>query len=200
MDPRAIELIQLQIDKQLGEHGEAELDARLRADPALVAYRESLRDVVLALRSAPTPEVPAGFRAEILRRAASLRRSKVRALPLRPYWRTGFALAASVLLAVVVVQIADQGPIGAQEQAFGTMAPAMPTVAVTAAGDGLQLEFDVPPGPPGRLVIDFAESGRQIVVPDVLPGRRTVHVFGESADFMASLEREGAQVPVARRP
>lgn len=199
MNVRGVELVQLQIDKRLDEHGEAELDARLQADPALVRYREELRDVVLALRSAPTPVVPAGFTEEVLRRAGLRRRPKVVPLPQRREWRVGFALAASVLLAVVVLRVVDQGPFDPKDQMVGALAPPFPTVAVEQLGDGLRLTFDVPPGPSGELIVEFPGSGQRIVLSNVTAGRTSMRVADETGEFTATLVRDGMQIPIARQ-
>ena len=194
MDARAVELINLDLDGRLDAAGRAELDTLLANDSAVRARHQQLRLVARALASAAAPDLPLDFRDSVLRQAQLRQRSNGPA-GLRRHWRGGLALAASVLAAVVVLRVAQQ-PV-ATDQVTGTLAPATPTVTAAPAADGLALTFDIPAGPPGDLVIEFA-GGRRIVVADVGPGRRTVQVTG-AGDFSATLVRAGVVTPVARR-
>lgn len=195
MDSRGIELINLELDGRLDESGREELARLLAVEPPLAEHRQQLRDLVLELRSAPAPELPADFRDEVLRRARLPQRN-IRHLRVRRVWRGGFALAASVLAVAVVLRFA--GPDPAPDQLSGTLAPAAPSVTAETAGDGLKLSFDLPAGPPGDLVIEFTD-GRRIVMPRVEAGRTTVQVAGGAGDFSAVLVRGEVSTPVEHR-
>ena len=201
MNPRALELINLELDDRLDDAGRAELDPLLAAEPALRAHREQLRAVERVLAAAPTPELPQDFRDTVLKRASLLQRNTGRPEPRRRRWRGVLALAASVLVAVIVLRMVDTDPI-APDQVSGTLAPAAgPTVSAKPAADGLRLSFDIPAGPPGELVIEFAHGGRRIVVPAVAPGRMTLQVAGNAgdlADFKATLQRDGVVTAVTQ--
>ncbi|HET7162921.1 MAG TPA: hypothetical protein VFI32_09670, partial [Rhodanobacteraceae bacterium] len=64
--PRHIELLHDELDGIIDEPGRMELAALLQHSPEAKAYREQLREVADALRSAPMPAVPAGLRQRIL--------------------------------------------------------------------------------------------------------------------------------------
>lgn len=195
MSSRGIELINLELDGRLDEAGREELARLLAAEPALAEHRQQLRDLVLELRSAPAPELPADFRDRVLDKARLPQRN-IRHLRTRRIWRAGFALAASVLAVAVVLRFA--GPAPAPDHLSGTLAPAAPSVSVEAVADGLKLTFDLPAGPAGDLVIDFTD-GRRIVMPRVEAGRTTVQVAGGAGDFSAVLVRGEVSTPVERR-
>lgn len=195
MDSRGVELINLELDGRLDEAGREELARLLAAEPTLAEHRQQLRELVLELRSAPAPELPADFRDEVLRHVRLPQRN-IRYLRTRRVWRGGFALAASVLAVAVVLRFAGPGP--APDHLSGTLAPAVPSVTATPVGDGLQLSFDLPAGPPGDLVIEFSD-GRRIVMPRVEAGRITVQVAGGAGDFSAVLVRGEVSTPVERR-
>lgn len=209
MDPRAVELINLELDGRLDAAGRAELDARLAAEPALRDRRAELRDLARVLAEAPAPDVPPDFGDGVLRRARLPRR----ATRPRRYWRGGLALAASALVAVIVLRVVEQQPPLAREQLTGTLAPATATVAVAARPGGLALAFDLPAA--GELVIDFAGAGplaaaadggpaprvegRRIVVRTAGAGRTTLVVTGDVGGFEARLVRNGTVTPVTVR-
>jgi ferric-dicitrate binding protein FerR (iron transport regulator) len=195
MDPRGIELINLELDGRLDEAGREELARLLAAEPALAEHRQQLRELVLELRSAPAPALPADFRDQVLAKARLPQRN-IRHLRARRAWRSGFALAASVLAVAVVLRFA--GPTSAPDHLSGTLAPAVPSVSAETVADGLKLTFDLPAGPPGDLVIDFTD-GRRIVMPRVQAGRTTVQVAGGAGDFSAVLVRGEVSTPVERR-
>lgn len=195
MNPRGIELINLELDGRLDEAGRDELARLMASDAALAEHRQQLRELVLELRSAPAPELPADFRNQVLDRARLPQRN-IRHLRTRRVWRGGFALAASVLAVAVVLRFAGPGP--APDHLSGTLAPAVPSVSTEAVADGLKLTFDLPAGPPGDLVIDFTD-GRRIVMPRVESGRTTVQVAGGAGDFSAVLVRNGVSTPIEHR-
>lgn len=201
MTPRALELIHLELDRRLDDAGRAELDRLLAAEPALRAHREQLRAVGRVLAAAPTPELPLDFRDTVLQRAGLLQRNTRRPAPRRRRWRGVLALAASVLAAVIVLRMVDTDPI-APDQVSGTLAPAAPpTVRAEPAADGLRLSFQIPAGPAGELVVEFAQGGRRIVVPDVAPGGITLQVAGNTAElteFKATLTRDGVATVVTQ--
>ena len=210
MDSRAVELLNLELDGRLDAAARAELDARLAAEPALQTHRAQLHAVAQTLAAAPAPDLPPGFAERVLLRAG---------LPARPrraprrYARAGLALAASVVVAVVVLRFVEQE--SAREHLAATLAPAGPTVAVTPRDDGLALAFELPAGP-GDLVVEFDGAGllsakadhggpariagRRIVVAGVGPGRTTLVVTGDVGDFKASLVRDGAVTGVTLQP
>lgn len=195
MNSRGIELINLELDNRLDEAGREELARLLAAEPGLVEHRQQLRELVLELRSAPTPELPADFLDQVLEKARLPQRN-IRHLRAHRVWRGGFALAASVLAVAVVLRFAGPGP--APDHLSGTLAPAVPSVSAETVADGVKLTFDLPAGPPGDLVIDFTD-GRRIVMPRVGAGRTTVQVAGGAGDFSAVLVRGEVSTPVERR-
>jgi len=211
MDPRVVELINLELDGQLDAAGRAELE-RLLADPAVRAHREQLRSVARQLARAPEPKLPIDFRNSVLRRAKFSRVARP-----RRHWRAGLALAASVLVAIVVLRVVEppQAPV---DQLSGTLAPPAPSVMATRAATGVTLSFEVPAGP-ADIVIDFAPAaaggglsvnteqamrlriqGRRIVIPGVGAGRTTLTVGGDVGDFKAVLVRNGDVTPFTVRP
>lgn len=195
MNARGIELINLELDGRLDEAGRDELARLLAAEPALAEHRQQLRDLVLELRSAPAPELPADFRDEVLRRARLPQRNS-RHLRARRVWRGGLALAASVLAVAVVLRFS--GPDPAPDHLSGTLAPAVPSVTAETVADGVRLTFELPAGPPGDLVIEFSD-GRRIVMPRVEAGRTTVQVPGGAGNFSAVLVRNGVSTPIEHR-
>jgi len=213
MDARAVELINLELDGRLDAAGRAELDTLLASDVAVRARHEQLRLVARALASAPAPDLPADFRESVLRHARLPQRST---RPMRRYWRGGLALAASVVAAMVVLNVVQQPvPTG---QLVGALAPAPPSVTPDALPNGLSLAFEIPDGPVD-IVIDFAGTaagdgaleattnrgirprieGRRIVVPGVAAGRTTVVVTGDVGGFAALVIRGGVVTPVTVR-
>lgn len=195
MNARGVELINLELDGRLDEAGRDELARLMAAEPALAEHRQQLRDLVLELRSAPAPELPADFRDQVMDKARLPQRN-IRHLRTRRIWRGGLSLAASVLAVAVVLRFAGPGP--APDHLSGTLAPATPSVTAETVADGLTLTFDLPAGPPGDLVIDFTD-GRRIVMPRVEAGRTTVQVAGGTGDFSAVLVRGEVSIPVERR-
>lgn len=212
MDARALELLNLELDGRLDDADRGELDALLVADPALQAHRAQLQRMARALAQAPAPDVPLDFADGVLRRARLPQ--PARRAPLRGRWRGGLALAASVLVAVVVLRVTDPQPATGPEQLSGALAPALPAVTAAPRAGGLALTFQVPAGP-ADIVIEFegagplsatAEAGpaprvegRRIVVGAVGAGRTTVVVTGEVGAFQADLVRNGAVTHVTVR-
>jgi hypothetical protein len=210
MDARVVELINLELDGRLDQAGRAELDAALANDPAARARREQLRAVARALADAPVPSLPPDFRDGVLRR---LPQRSNRAARERRYWRGGLALAASVAVAVVVLQVARHSPTGTPEQVAATLAPAVASVAVTRQAGALTLEFVLPPER-SDLIIDLpgtgavsaavtgapepAIDGRRIVIA-VSGGEVVVLVLGNVNEFNANLVRDGVVTPVTVR-
>jgi hypothetical protein len=199
MDPRALELVHFELDGRLDAAGRAELAALLAADATLRAHREDLGRLARTLAAAPAPELPAGFRDAVLRAVPSPAPRVVRARPPRRFWRAGLALAASVVVAVVMLRVVEQGPPGSPDQLVGTLAPVEPMVVAQPTATGQTLSFEVPAGPPGEIVIEFTGTGGRIVVRDVAPGRTTVQV-AETGAFVATLVREGVAAPIGQRP
>lgn len=218
MDPRTVELINLDIDGRLDSTGRAELEALLMADPAVRTHQAELRAVARVLASAPAAELPAGFRDSVLQRARLPQRNTVRRVLGYRQRRAVLALAASVALAVVVLQVLKQEPIGSSDQLTGTLARATPSVTATPVPDGLRLVFDLPAGAPANLIIDFGSGdqplsaktdaqfkprieGRRIVLTGAGAGRMTVLVNGNVApgDFVATVERDGVVTQVTHR-
>ena len=212
MDHRTLELINLELDGRLDDAARAELEAKL-ADPAVRAHRDQLHAVASTLAQAPAPELPLDFTDSVLRRAHLPQRS-IHAARHRRQWRTGLALAASVIVAVVVLRAVEQ-PLSPHDQLTGAMAPATPTVTVTPLPEGAALAFDLPAGP-ARIVIDFGAGapglsakadagvpprieGRRIVLPEVAAGRTTVAVTGDVGEFSATVDRDGVVTPVTLR-
>lgn len=213
MDSRAVELINLELDGRLDDAGRAELDALLASDSAVRARREQLRLVARALASTPAPELPLDFRDGVLRRAQLPQRSN----RTRRYWRGGLALAASVLVAVVVLGVVQLQPVP-PGQLTGAMAPSEPTVVATRGPQGLELTFYVPAGP-ADIVIDVVGvaggdgalaattlngtrpqiDGRRIVLPGVRAGQVTVILTGDVGGFTALLVRGNTVTPVTLR-
>jgi anti-sigma factor RsiW len=198
VDPRARELLNLELDDRLDAASRAELDALLAADDALRAHREQLHEVARALAAAPAPELPEGFRDSVLQQARWSQRSTGERTT-RRRWRQGLALAASVVVAVVLLRVVDE-PAGAPEHLAGTLAPAPASVAAERTAGGLRLTFDIPAGPAGEIVIQFAGGGERIVVPVAGAGRTIVQVAGNTGDFAATLVRDGVTTPIARQP
>lgn len=210
MDVRAIELINLELDGRLDAAGRVELEAILANDPVARARREQLRAVARALADAPVPSFPEGLRDEVLRR---LPQRSNRAQRVRRAWRTGLALAASVVAAVVVLRLVPQGTEPASDQVSATLAPATPTVVATRQEGALTLDFTLPPGK-ADLVIDVpgagglaasvfgapepAIDGRRIVIA-ASGGEVTVLVMGNANEFNAHLDRGGVVTPVTVR-
>ncbi|MGH8481965.1 MAG: anti-sigma factor family protein [Nevskiaceae bacterium] len=212
MDARGVELINLELDGRLDAAGRTELDAVLANDPAARARREQLRAVARALADAPVPSLPLDFADSVLRQLPQ-RSNRVR---IRRYWRTGLALAASIVAAMVVLNVVQQ-PVP-RGQVAGALAPDTPTVTVDALPAGLALHFDLPDGP-ADIVIDVVGTaagngnlaattdigirprveGRRIVVPGVAAGRTTVVVTGDVAGFAALVVRGGAVTAVTVR-
>lgn len=212
MNPRALELIHLELDNRLDAPGRLELDALLAADGDLRTHRDDLRAVGRALASAPAPELPAGFREAVLRRLQapatpdrgtgpnrSSRVAAKRRIEGR-HWRRGLALAASVIVAVVVLRVADQGVPAPQDQMAATLAPARPTVSAEPTSEGQRLSFRIPGGGPAQIVIEFASGGGRIVVPLEGPAQTTVQMTVKAGDFEATLVRGGAKTPIGQRP
>jgi hypothetical protein len=210
MDARVVELINLELDGRLDAAARAELDAALVNDPAARARREQLRAVARALADAPVPSLPEDFREAVLRR---LPQRSNRVARVRRAWRTGLALAASVVAAVVVLRLVPQGAEPAPDQLSATLAPAKATVAVTRQHGALTLDFMLPPEK-AELVIEVpgaggltatvfgapepAIDGRRIVIA-ASGGEVTVLVIGNANEFKASLVRGGAVTPVTVR-
>lgn len=210
MDTRALELLNLELDGQLDAAGRAELDKLLAADPALRAQQAQLRAVARWLAQSPAPELPADFHDSVMRHAQlPLRRQRP-----RRYWRAGLALAASVLVAVVVLRIVGDGSFGPVGQLAATLAPASASATAVARGGGLDLSFQLPAGP-ADLVLEFEPGhgdgiltvtadgrlrpridGRRIVIPSVPGGRVEFRVSGDVATFTAAFDRDGDVIPV----
>ena len=210
MDARTLDLINLELDGRLDAAGRAELEAALANDPAARARREQLRAVARALADAPAPALPLDFRDSVLRRVPQRINQRART---RRYWQGGLALAASVVLAVVVLRVVQHGPALTSEQLGATLAPATATVTAAPRPGGLSLNFALPSEPsdliieaPGRGALTaFSDGstapivdGRRIVVVAV-GGRFTVHVSGDIENFSANLVRGGVVTPVTVR-
>ena len=210
MDERALELINLELDGRLDEAGRAELETLLANDPAARARREQLRAVARALADAPAPTLPLDFRDAVLRRLPQ-RSNRVGRVPRR--WQAGLALAASVLVAIGALNLARHELGGPPEQVGGTMAPAGASVAATPREGGVELGFELPPGP-SEIVLEFEGEGGLAATadrapPPVIEGRRivvaatgghlTVQVAGNVNDFKASLVRDGVVTPITVR-
>lgn len=210
MDARVVELINLELDGRLDAAGRAELEAAVSNDPAARVRREQLRAVARALADAPVPSLPPGFREEVLRR---LPQRSNRAARTRRAWRGGLALAASVVAAVVVLQVVRHGPAGTPEQLGATLAPATATVTARPHPGGIELGFALPPGP-ADLIVDFPGTGPLAATADpglapVIEGRRivvaaaggrfTVRVAGDIKEFNAVLVRDGVVKSVTPR-
>lgn len=212
MDARALELLNLELDGRLDGADRGELDALLAADPALQAHRAQLQRMAHTLAQAPAPDVPPDFADGVLRCARLP--SRPRRAPRRGRWRGGLALAASVLVAVVVLRVAEQQPAPGPEHLSGALAPAQPTVIAAPRAGGLALTFQVPNGP-ADLVIEFEGAGplsataqtgpaprvegRRIVVGAVEAGPTTVVVTGDLGAFQANLVRNGAVTSITVR-
>lgn len=210
MDPRALELINLELDGRLDSADRGELDALLFADPALQAHRAQLQRMAGMLAQAPAPVLPPDFADGVLRRARLPRRADAP----RRIWRRGLALAASVLLAVVVLRVAEQQPPLATGQLAGALAPAADAVTMARRPEGVVLVFELA-APEGELVIDFPGTGpltaavdrgpaplvegRRIVVRAAGSGRTSVVVTGAVGTFEARLIRNGIVTPVTFR-
>ncbi|MGQ0587219.1 MAG: anti-sigma factor family protein [Gammaproteobacteria bacterium] len=210
MDVRVVELINLELDGRLDQGGRIELDKVLANDPAARTRREQLRAVARALADAPAPTLPLDFRDRVLR---LLPQRTHRARNVRRAWRGGLALAASLVVAIVVLRVVQHGPDLSPEQVGATLAPAMPTVTVTRQERFLTLDFVLPPQP-SELVIELpgtgavsasvfgapepAIYGRRIVVA-VAGGEVTVLVIGNVNEFKANLVRGGVVTPVTVR-
>ena len=210
MDPKAVELINLELDGRLDAAGRAELERHL-ADPAVRAHRDQLQALARTLARAPEAPLPLGFRESVLQR---IKASRV--APPRRHWRMGLALAASVLVAVVMLRVVGpaQAPV---DQLSGTLAPAAPSVTAARGANGVTLAFQVPVGP-ADIVIDFAPAtaggglsiaseqgmrlrmeGRRIVIQGVSAGHTTLTVGGDVGDFKATLVRNGDVTPFTVR-
>lgn len=210
MDERTFELINLEFDGRLDDVGRAELERLLANDPAARACRDELRAVARALVDAPVPSLPLDFRDSVLRR---LPQRSNRVARVRSAWRSGLALAASVVTAVAVLWVVQHGPAADSEHMGATLAPATATVVATPDGEGLALSFSLPAGP-ADLVIEFPgegaltaalESGqapqvegRRIVVA-AAGGQVTVRVAGNVNEFKANLIRGDVVTPVTVR-
>ena len=208
MDSHVVELINLELDGRLDDAGRAELEAALANDPAARTRREQLRAVARALADAPAPTLPLDFRDGVLRNLPQRRpASRTR------QWQVGLALAASVLVAVGVLNVALQELGGPPEQVSGTMAPATATVAVVRQPGALTLEFLLPlesaelvievpgTGPVSASVTGAAEpaiEGRRIVIAST-GGEVLVLVVGNVNEFKANLVRGGVVTPVTVR-
>lgn len=208
MDSHVVELINLELDGRLDDAGRAELEAALKDDPAARTRREQLRAVARALADAPAPTLPLDFRDGVLRRLPQRHRaSRAR------HWQVGLALAASVLVAVGVLNVTRNELGGPPEQVSGALAPATATVAVIRQQGALTLEFMLPPEH-SELVIDLpgtgplsasvtgapepAIEGRRIVIA-ASGGEVMVLVVGNVNEFNANLVRGGVVTPVAVR-
>jgi hypothetical protein len=209
MDPRTLELINLDLDGRLDEAAGGELAARLASDPAARAHHAQLRAVAQALAAAPAPELPGGFRDEILSRARWRQQAPARRWSgLR--WGAVYALAASVAFAGIAVQLLNTASSPPSELVAGTLARSEPTVAVRPDAHGLTLDFNLPAGTPADLIVELGapasgltatvaggpaprfENGR-IVVPGVTGSRLTLQIGGTiSANGLQSrLVRDG---------
>lgn len=210
MDERTFELINLEFDGRIDDAGRAELEVLLANDPAARACREELRAVARALVDAPVPSLPLDFRDSVLRR---LPQRSNRGIRIRSAWRSGLALAASVVTAVAVLWVVQHGPGPNPDQMGATLAPATAFVSAARGADGLALSFSLPTGP-ADLVIDLPGDGiltatvdsgaapriegRRIVVA-AAGGRLTVRVAGNVNEFKANLIRGDVVTPVTVR-
>lgn len=210
MDARTLDLINLELDGRLDAAGRAELEASLANDPAARARREQLRAVARALSDAPAPALPPDFRDSVLRHVPQRNNQRQRA---RKFWRGGLALAASVVAAVVVLRVVQDGPELGADQFGATLAPVTASMTMAPRDGGLSLKFALPPGP-ADLVIElsgdgplaaFGErgatpivEGRRIVVV-AAGGRFAVHVSGDIDAVTANLVRGEAVTPVTVR-
>ena len=134
-----------------------------------------------------------------------------RASNLRRVWRGGLAIAASVVAAVVVLQVAREEVAPAQVGA--TLAPIAATVSATRQERAITLDFVLPPQQ-SELVIDLpgtgplsattfgasepAIEGRRIVIA-AAGGEVTVLVVGNVNEFKANLVRGDVVTPVTVR-
>lgn len=206
MDPRTVELLNLELDGRIDAAGRAELDARLAADPAVREHRAQLHAMARALAEAPAPDLPPAFVEGVLQRAR-WRRPRAGAKRL---WRAGLALAASVLAAVVVLRVVD--PAVDVNGLSATLAPVTPTATVTRREDDvLAVTFDLP-ATPGDLVIECGPGaalrakgdvalrieGRRIVAPGVA-GHASVEIAGATGTITATVIRDGIVTPVTIR-
>lgn len=216
MDPRARELLNLELDNRLDPAGRAELEGWLEREPNLRRYRNHLREVARALALAPTPPVPMS-----LRRA--LATHFYPPAPRRRLPRGLLAMAASAVIVVGSLPFLLPLATGPASELAGTLAPARPTVEVSPVSGGLQLVLEVPPGVPGDVTVEFADpragqpgalvatadgavrprvDGRRIVLAGLAPGRTILWVEGEvSAEGMsATLVRGGGVTQFSFRP
>jgi len=203
MNLRNLELINLDIDGRLGQSECDELEALLAADPIARTRHTELRALGSMLASVPDPKLPADFRENVMQQVQLRDRRAARLLAGRPR-RLAFALAASVVVAVLAFKVLDHDLKGTLEGLAGTLARPAPTdrgeppgvssqdvasFAVQPVAGGVVLAFDLPSGTLGDLVIDLsaAKSGaKSIVVPPdqgitarVEPGRIVLpHVAG----------------------
>lgn len=218
MDSHTLELLNLELDDRLDAGGRIELEALLASDPALRTHREQLRGLATLLGDAPVPMFPAGFHAEVMRRAAP----KFARRPARrwPSQRTAWAMAASVVVALFGVVLIQNAPPTRPEQLIGTMSPvrmpsAKASVVVEANEPALVLLFRLSEAPAADLVIEFPGDGALVATADRGPaprveGRRIVlsapgsaplRLRIEGADaakgFQATLVNGGIRTPVA---
>jgi anti-sigma factor RsiW len=182
MDARTTELLNLELDGRLDVAGRAELGAHLAADPAARARRAGLQAVARALAQAEAPELPADFHDELLRRAL-VADVAVQPAPRRRRPRQwAYALAASVVVAVLAFQFVERREPVAPEQVSGTMAPVdAPSVTIEATAPQLVLRFRLPASPAAQLVIDVPGEG----------------VISAAADGAAALRVEGRRIVVS---
>jgi anti-sigma factor RsiW len=133
MNERAIELINAEIDGELGSETRVELNRLLLADPAIRSLRGEMRRICHALDDIAPDEVPAGLHESIMS-----------ALPATPAWRDkplvsgrfgrpalryAAAFAGGLLVSALAFQFVGSGAPGLDPRDLaGTLAPASDAV------------------------------------------------------------------------
>lgn len=147
INERTTELIQADVDGELGSENRAELEAALAASEEARKLRDDLGRVAHLMSTAPAPDLPWGFHRRLL--DAIMLPKRPRLSLFASIWTGpasyGLAVAAGVLIAVGISRFAPQGQEN-MEDLVGTM---------VVQGD------DLPGAPSSVLQIDVpAVSGR----------------------------------------
>jgi anti-sigma factor RsiW len=134
MNDRAIELINAEIDGDLGSATRAELNRMLLADPALRSLREAMHRTCQALDAVQPDEIPAGLHESIMSAlpAASVQRSKpvVSGRFGKPVLRYAAAFAGGLLVSTLAFRFVGGSPGLDPRELAGTLAPARDAVVL----------------------------------------------------------------------
>jgi anti-sigma factor RsiW len=189
-DPAKLALIHAEIDGELDAAGRGELARWVLADPAGRQLRDELTRLCAALDSLPAVEPPPELRASIL---AALPQSYLRRpRSWMPGWRYA-ALAASLIVAGIVVLQVVREPGAAPSEVVGTMTAAGATVLDTVQLTNAPLSGRVSLyRDPSGLGLTFDLVATSPVTVLVTGGGHTLRING-----VAATEKPGATTRVA---